>query len=156
VFRVNHTHRDPANKRGGKFHLKVRKGLASRFWESLLLAVIGEQFGEYSNEICGVVVSMRNTEDVLSLWTRNYCGDPSSEVFQKIRDGFRLGLKIPAFIPIDYKKHDTHHQLAGPNEVPQLTAPPSVHVPPQTGALQQQQQQQQHLPAWKGNKEWRG
>ena len=36
-----------------------------------LLAVIGEQFdGDASNEICGVVINIRNKQDRLSIWTK--------------------------------------------------------------------------------------
>lgn len=34
------------------------------------MAVIGEQFGSLGSEICGIVVSVRYHEDILSLWTR--------------------------------------------------------------------------------------
>ena len=36
----------------------MRKGLASRFWENIILAMLGEQF-MVGEEICGVVVSIR-------------------------------------------------------------------------------------------------
>ncbi|VDK40035.1 unnamed protein product [Gongylonema pulchrum] len=50
---------DDANQKGGKWILRLKKGLSSRVWENLLLAMIGEQFlvGE---EICGAVCSIRN------------------------------------------------------------------------------------------------
>jgi len=35
---------DEANQRGGKLILRLRKGLASRCWENLVLAMLGEQF----------------------------------------------------------------------------------------------------------------
>ena len=61
---------DPANKAGGKFMLRMRKGLASRYWEDLLLAFIGEQFG-VGDELCGIGVSIRYNEDVISVWHRD-------------------------------------------------------------------------------------
>ena len=35
-----------------------------------LLSIIGEQF-DVGNEICGAVVSLRQSEDILSVWNRN-------------------------------------------------------------------------------------
>lgn len=49
---------DDANKMGGKWIIRLRKGLASRCWENLILAMLGEQF-MVGEEICGAVVSVR-------------------------------------------------------------------------------------------------
>lgn len=37
---------------------------------SQVLAIIGEQF-DVGNEICGAVVSVRSSEDIISVWNRN-------------------------------------------------------------------------------------
>jgi translation initiation factor 4E len=62
---------DEENKKGGKWVVRLRKGVADRYWEDLLLAIIGDQFGEASDEVCGVVLSVRNGEDILSIWARS-------------------------------------------------------------------------------------
>jgi translation initiation factor 4E len=49
---------DEANKNGGKWIVRLRKGLADRCWENLILAILGEQF-MVGEEICGAVVSVR-------------------------------------------------------------------------------------------------
>nr|CAG4650416.1 EOG090X0BMA [Sida crystallina] len=49
---------DDANRCGGKWIVRLRKGLASRCWENLILAMLGEQF-MVGDEICGAVVSIR-------------------------------------------------------------------------------------------------
>lgn len=61
---------DEENKNGGKWVVRLKKGVADRYWEDLLFAIIGDQFGEASDEVCGVVLSVRNGEDILSIWTR--------------------------------------------------------------------------------------
>jgi len=61
---------DDENKRGGKWIVRLRKGVADRYWEDLLLAIIGDQFAEASEEVCGAVLSVRNGEDILSVWAR--------------------------------------------------------------------------------------
>lgn len=52
------THQDSANKNGGKWIVRLRKGLASRCWENMILAMLGEQF-MVGDEICGAVISVR-------------------------------------------------------------------------------------------------
>lgn len=61
---------DEANKKGGKWIVRFKKGVADRYWEDLLLAVVGDQFAEAADEVCGAVLSVRSGEDVLSVWTR--------------------------------------------------------------------------------------
>jgi len=62
---------DDENKKGGKWIVKLKKGVADRYWEELIFALIGDQFAEASEEVCGAVLSVRNGEDILSIWTRN-------------------------------------------------------------------------------------
>jgi len=62
---------DDENKRGGKWIVRLKKGVADRYWEELLFAMVGDQFAEASDEVCGAVLSVRNGEDILSIWTRN-------------------------------------------------------------------------------------
>ena len=61
---------DDENKRGGKWTLKLKKGVSDRLWEDLLLAMIGDQFAEAGDEVCGAVLSVRPGEDILSVWTK--------------------------------------------------------------------------------------
>ncbi|KAI6244154.1 EIF-4F 25 kDa subunit [Aphelenchoides fujianensis] len=93
---------DSANQKGGKWILRLKKGLSSRIWENLLLAMIGEQFlvGE---EICGAVCSVRNQEDILSLWNRTA---NSPGVTNRIRDTLRRILNLPGNAILEYKRHD--------------------------------------------------
>lgn len=65
---------DDANKKGGKWIIRLKKGVADRYWEDLLLAIAGDQFMEASDEVCGAVLSNRSGEDVLSIWTKNNGG----------------------------------------------------------------------------------
>ncbi len=61
---------DDENKRGGKWIVRLKKGVADRYWEDLLLALIGDQFGDAGEEVCGAVLSVRNGDDILSIWIR--------------------------------------------------------------------------------------
>lgn len=92
---------DEENRRGGKWTMRVKKGVADRYWESLLLALIGDQFVEASEEVCGAVVSMRSGEDVFSLWTKN---DGGRNI--KIRETLKRELSLPADTNLQWRSHD--------------------------------------------------
>lgn len=62
---------DEQNKRGGKWIMRLKKGVADRYWEDLLMAMVGDQFMEAGEEVCGMVLSVRSGEDVFSIWTKN-------------------------------------------------------------------------------------
>ena len=95
---------DPLNLSGGKWIIRLRKGIADRLWEDLVLAIIGDQFavceperekdaesarldsrmpgGTEWPEICGATISVRQNEDIISVWNRTD-GDP--RVKEKIK-----------------------------------------------------------------------
>ncbi|RDW71482.1 eIF4e-like protein [Coleophoma cylindrospora] len=96
---------DDENRKGGKWIVRLKKGVADRFWEDLLLAIIGDQFGDASEEVCGVVISVRSGEDILSIWTRNDGG----KVLQ-IRNTMKRVLNFPPEIKMEFKSHDSSIQ----------------------------------------------
>ncbi|CAG0894219.1 unnamed protein product [Cyprideis torosa] len=93
---------DEANRRGGKWIVRLRKNLASRCWENLVMAMLGEQF-MVGEEICGCVVSIRYQEDILSVWNRSA---DDTAVTNRIRDTMMRVLNLPANTIIEYKRHD--------------------------------------------------
>jgi len=93
---------DEANKKGGKWIVRLRKGLASKCWEDLLLGVVGEQF-DVGDEICGVVISIRFQEDIISLWNRNAT---AKEAKLRIQETLRRLLQLPAAVGMEYKCQD--------------------------------------------------
>uniref|UniRef100_A0A8C1T3L1 Eukaryotic translation initiation factor 4E family member 2 related sequence 1 n=1 Tax=Cyprinus carpio TaxID=7962 RepID=A0A8C1T3L1_CYPCA len=102
--RGNQTHvgGDEANKNGGKWIIRLRKGLASRFWENIILAMLGEQF-MVGEEICGVVVSIRFQEDILSIWNKTANDQVTTS---RIRDTLRRVLNLPPNTIMEYKTHN--------------------------------------------------
>eukprot|EP00794_Sanderia_malayensis_P011365 gene11365-12550_t len=92
---------DEANREGGKWILRLRKGLASRYWENLILAMLGEQF-MVESELCGAVISLRFQDDIISVWNKN----ASDQVtIQRIRDTLRRILNLPQNTIMEYKAH---------------------------------------------------
>ncbi|CAM2703718.1 unnamed protein product [Rotaria socialis] len=71
---------EEGNRLGGKWILRLKKGLSTRLWELLVLALIGEQFN-VGKEICGIVCSIRPQEDLISIWTKT-ANNQMSKVFE--------------------------------------------------------------------------
>lgn len=92
---------DKANKNGGKWIVRLRKGLASRCWENLILAMLGEQF-MVGSEVCGAVVSIRYQEDIISVWNKNASDQATTS---RIRDTLRRVLNLPQNTIMEYKAH---------------------------------------------------
>ncbi|CAO3682340.1 unnamed protein product [Rhizopus stolonifer] len=93
---------DDVNINGGKWIVRIKKGLASRYWELLVLAIIGDQF-EVDDEICGAVLSIRGSEDIISLWNKT---SSNGKINLKIRDTIKRQLNLPAEIIMEYKTHN--------------------------------------------------
>ena len=93
---------DDANKEGGKWIVRLKKGLAARCWENLILAILGEQF-MVGEEICGAVISIRLHEDIISVWNRS-AQDQATTV--RIRDTLRRVLNLPLNTIMEYKTHN--------------------------------------------------
>ncbi|KAI9496276.1 translation initiation factor eIF 4e-like domain-containing protein [Zychaea mexicana] len=93
---------DEANIHGGKWIVRLKKGLASRYWEQLVLAIIGEQF-DVQGEICGAVLSIRNSEDIISVWNRTAS---KGRINLKIRDTIKKVLSLPQDTTMEYKTHN--------------------------------------------------
>lgn len=92
---------DDANAKGGRVTLKLRKGLSSRFWEKVVLALIGEQF-DVGNEICGAVIQIRHYEDTISIWNRNAS---RTDMTNKIKATLQRVLSLPASCVMEYTPH---------------------------------------------------
>jgi len=92
---------DDENKKGGKWIMRLKKGVSDRYWEDLLMAMIGDQFAEAGEEVCGAVLSVRSGEDVFSIWTKN---DGGRNI--KIRETIKRVLALPQDTQIVWKSHD--------------------------------------------------
>nr|XP_061810494.1 eukaryotic translation initiation factor 4E type 2-like [Nerophis lumbriciformis] len=93
---------DECNRGGGKWIIRLRKGLASRFWENLILAMLGEQF-MVGEEICGAVISIRFQEDFLSIWNKTANDETTTH---RIRETFKRVLNLPPNTIMEYRPHN--------------------------------------------------
>jgi Eukaryotic initiation factor 4E len=104
--------KQPNNTQGGKWILRLPKGLASRYWEEIIFALMGQQFGVLGNvknethEICGAVMSVRYNEDILGIWNRN--AHPHNQIeIDHIRTAIQKILQLPSNAHMEYKPHET-------------------------------------------------
>ena len=97
---------DPINASGGKWIIRLKKGLINRLWEHLCLALITGDLDisdVNSFEACGVVVSIRYQEDILSIWSRT----ATDEIIKKtLKEAIKKALCLPASLTMEYKAHD--------------------------------------------------
>eukprot|EP00636_Phaeomonas_parva_P001147 CAMPEP_0118850670 /NCGR_PEP_ID=MMETSP1163-20130328/418_1 /TAXON_ID=124430 /ORGANISM="Phaeomonas parva, Strain CCMP2877" /LENGTH=305 /DNA_ID=CAMNT_0006782899 /DNA_START=332 /DNA_END=1249 /DNA_ORIENTATION=- len=100
---VKPTWEDEHNRAGGKWIVRLKKGLVSRYWEELLIAMIGEQLSDSASDICGAVVSVRYSEDSISIWNRS---SRSDAVNARIKQMARKFLRLPSFVKLEYKPHE--------------------------------------------------
>ncbi|GLB41740.1 putative eukaryotic translation initiation factor 4E [Lyophyllum shimeji] len=120
---------DPLNLTGGKWIIRLKKGVADRIWEDLVMAIIGDQFHECRSteeqgsvmngdgtgdisgnelpEICGCTISVRQSEDIVSLWNRV---EGDAKLREKIRDTLRRVLNLPASTIMEYKTNNDSMQ----------------------------------------------
>ncbi|KAF5027856.1 hypothetical protein F66182_44 [Fusarium sp. NRRL 66182] len=96
---------DDVNKKGGKLVVRMKKGVADRYWEDLILNLIGDQFADAGGDVCGAVLSVRNGEDILSIWTRTDGGR-----VVKIRETMKHVLNFPPNTRVEFKSHDSSIQ----------------------------------------------
>mmetsp|Transcript_18994 Transcript_18994/g.44101 ORF Transcript_18994/g.44101 Transcript_18994/m.44101 type:complete len:252 (-) Transcript_18994:2114-2869(-) len=102
---IKPTWEDPKNAKGGKWIIRLPKGLASRYWEEVVLALIGGQFpGIPDGEICGLVISIRYSEDILGVWNRSAS---DRDMVDRLRDAVKKVLHLPssAYASMEYKPH---------------------------------------------------
>ncbi|KAJ1676279.1 hypothetical protein EV182_008514 [Spiromyces aspiralis] len=64
--------------------------------------MIGDQF-EPSDEICGAVLSIRNSEDILSLWNKSASDERNKAL---IGETLKRVLNIPPETVMEYKAHN--------------------------------------------------
>jgi len=123
---------DPLNLSGGKWIIRLKKGVADRLWEDLVLAIIGDQFDDCRGklednskaksgvsktedvsegvawpEICGCTISVRQSEDIITVWNR-VDGDPVLR--EQIRNTLRKVLNLPPSTMMEYKSNNDSMQ----------------------------------------------
>ncbi|CAL0303176.1 unnamed protein product [Lupinus luteus] len=74
---------DPECANGGKWTVSSnRKANLETMWLETLMALIGEQFDD-AEDICGVVASVRQRQDKISLWTKTAANEAAQGMHAK-------------------------------------------------------------------------
>jgi translation initiation factor 4E len=89
--------------------IRLKKGISARYWEALSLALIGEMF-PMGPEICGIVLSVRYHEDVISIWNRNQVVADCA-LDKAMRESLLELVGLPRNCVIEYKPHNTATQV---------------------------------------------
>ncbi|KAI9187933.1 eukaryotic translation initiation factor 4E [Blastocladiella emersonii ATCC 22665] len=106
---------DAANREGGKWLVSVSAGdlsNLSRMWMDSCMFAIGEQF-EDTQEICGIVVSVRARGHKLCLWTRTAVDEEKTKALGK-KWKAALGLKPDALIKYQFHSESLQTQRSFP------------------------------------------
>uniref|UniRef100_A0A8C2ZBN6 Eukaryotic translation initiation factor 4eb n=1 Tax=Cyclopterus lumpus TaxID=8103 RepID=A0A8C2ZBN6_CYCLU len=97
---------DERNKRGGRWLLTLNKQQRrldlDRFWLETLLCLVGEAFGDSSDQVCGAVVNIRTKGDKIAVWTSDY---ENRDAVTLIGSIYKDRLGLPAKMTIGYQSH---------------------------------------------------
>jgi translation initiation factor 4E len=102
---------DSANVEGGNLSFRINKENLQDVWIHIALNIIGEQFSERleaKDEICGLTMSMRKTEVVISLWNKNALLVDVAKFRAMVQE---MIPKVPIANEI-YRIHKTNHNFS--------------------------------------------
>lgn len=102
---IKPTWEDDGNKGGGRFQIRLRKGFSARMFEWLLLGLVSCQRGQWGEQVCGVVLSSRFSEDILAIWCTKMITE-SEFAAGAMRSQLRQTLHLSQNHQIEYKPHD--------------------------------------------------
>ncbi|PLW05946.1 hypothetical protein PCANC_27153 [Puccinia coronata f. sp. avenae] len=117
---------DPLNVSGGKWTIRVKKGLANRLWETLILSLVGgglekliatsdpaspaadeikQEDVSNHREICGAVLSIRRDEDILAVWHKTGSPEVGGDgmMAKQVKLSLQTVLQLPLNCHLVYK-----------------------------------------------------
>ncbi|XP_065920306.1 eukaryotic translation initiation factor 4E-1A-like [Dysidea avara] len=98
---------DDKNKHGGRWLVNIdKKGprptIIDQYWIETLMCLIGEAFGDSSDEVCGAVVNIRPKGNKIAIWT----GDVKKrDNILHIGKEYKERLGLPPGYLISYQSH---------------------------------------------------
>jgi len=95
---------DPRNLKGGRwvFSAPPRSNNLDKWWMEMLMGLVGEQFGEFSADVNGIVLQRRSRNDRLAIWVSDTNNLASVKT---IGLKFKDTLCIPQNNIINYESH---------------------------------------------------
>ncbi|KAK9518385.1 hypothetical protein VZT92_023693 [Zoarces viviparus] len=97
---------DGQNRRGGRWLITLskqqRRADLDRFWLETLLCLVGEAFGDHSEDVCGAVINVRAKGDKIAIWTTDY---ENQDAITHIGRVYKERLGVPPKVIIGYQSH---------------------------------------------------
>eukprot|EP00736_Rhodelphis_marinus_P012635 Rmarinus@m.14381 len=107
---INPTWEDKHNANGGTLSfLKVDRRIGNNMWQELLMSVIGDQL-PFTDDICGLVLSVRPSGDRIQLWVRVSLS--RAEVGEGVA-ALRSAISLCRYSAVEYTDHSA--RAAGPS-----------------------------------------
>lgn len=82
--------------------IRAKKVISMRLWEHLIIAAFGGML-EPEDQVCGIVISVRYQEDIISIWNKDSQDEAGKE---KLKESFAKYLNLPPSTIFEYKAHD--------------------------------------------------
>ena len=121
----------PQNANGGRWLINIEKSRAGDvmdiIWLEILIAMIGEQFGDDQDLICGLVANIRAKGSKISVWTSDHNNDEGNMRIGRIIRAKLLSapvpdkVKQPIFDVLRYEDHNSTQTKTGSSVKPKLT-----------------------------------
>ncbi|KAI1722920.1 eukaryotic initiation factor 4E domain-containing protein [Ditylenchus destructor] len=115
---------DESNVNGGRWLVTVDKQKRAQkldtYWLELMMAIVGEQFEEFGDHICGAVVNLRQKGDKVALWTKDATQD---DVNMRIGEIMKSKLALPDNELLKYEVHKDASNRTGSSVKPKLSIP---------------------------------
>lgn len=113
----------PENRKGGRWLITIEKGrpgeIMDLIWLEILIAMIGEQFGEDMDLICGLVCNVRGKGSKISMWTKDWSAEEGNLRIGQVLKQKLLGAEVPPgcatplFDWLKYEDHDSCQKKSG-------------------------------------------
>ncbi|CAL2052847.1 unnamed protein product [Caenorhabditis brenneri] len=105
----------PENQNGGRWLITIDKGrtpeIMDTIWTEILMAMIGEQFGDDIESVCGIVCNVRGKGSKISVWTRNSSDDDANlrigGVLKTVLNNASLIHNRPLYDVLRYEDHES-------------------------------------------------
>ncbi|CAI5444632.1 unnamed protein product [Caenorhabditis angaria] len=113
----------PENAKGGRWLVTIEKGrpaeMVDTIWLEILMALIGEQFGEDMDSICGLVCNVRGKGSKISVWTKDCNDDDANMRIGQVLKRKLLDADVPKMIQkplfdiLRYEDHESCQKKIG-------------------------------------------
>ncbi|CAJ0931398.1 unnamed protein product, partial [Mesorhabditis belari] len=125
----------PENNNGGRWLINIEKGkpggIMDLIWLEVILSMIGEQYGDDMENICGLVCNVRAKGSKISMWTRNHNDDDSNMRIGKVIARTLMTAEVPEQLKghfpladvLRYEDHASCQKKSGSTVKPKLTIP---------------------------------